>query len=269
MNKKLAVSAFLVAITMPLSIVLADEAQPATPLATSTNTTTDNQWQQDQDVMQTQRDQNNQSMQTLRDQNKQTMEALKEKRQQDRCKNIGTRIDTRINRYQNGLKMFQNVFGNMQTRLTRLATRLQTALTTANVTDLSKLNQLNTDLGTLNTKIQKLNTDYAAFIATLSDAKTTTTTCDPTAVTTGLSGKFGEARKNVTLIQQDRLDIRNFFAKTIRPDLLAIRAQLPAKSETIEPAETTEEHDSSHKAMTTTSTTPTTTEKKAEDQDQQ
>lgn len=256
MYKKIAVSALLVALAFPLSAAFAHAEETQTEQ--DVTKTAASQQQQKKQELEAQRELKKQELAAQKEQKKQELEALKLKNQQDRCKNIEARVDTRINRYENNLKMFQTVFGNMETRLTRLSTRLEEALKTAGITDTSKLDKLATDMATLKTKIQKLDSDYAAFITGLKDAKTTTETCDP-AATTGLSGKFGEARKTIDLIRQDRQDIRNFFETTIRPDLLAIRAQLPAEIETADSDETKQPKQKVEKVKNETTTTSTTT----------
>lgn len=149
----------------------------------------------------------------------------KEKMAQDRCKNIESKIATRVNRYENNGQMLQKVYGNMKTRLERLATRLKAA-----GADTTKLEA---DLATLYGKIDKLYVNQTAFMTTLKESQTFV--CGKTEGE--FKTKLEEARKVPEIIKQDRTDIKTFFQTTIKADLEAIRATL---GEAPEAAETPE-----------------------------
>lgn len=155
----------------------------------------------------------------------------KEKMNEERCKNIETRIATRINRYENNRQMFQNVYGNMQTRLERLLAKLKAA--GADTTQLEK------DLVTLKTKIDKLETDQATFISTLKE--TQDFACGKSEGE--FKAKFNEARKIPDVIRADRQDIRNFFQTTIKADLKTIREFLASQETTSESESSTQSGD--------------------------
>lgn len=195
MKKKTFVSLLVVFLAMPLSAVLAQ--------------TTDTQ-----NLTQT-------TVQTRREKQKEALEKLKKERLEQRCKNIETRLDTRINRYENNKKMYENVFGNMSARLERLAERLE-----AKGADTTKLEA---DIKTLNEKINKLFADHDAFMKTLTDSSATICSEQTGEVRSELKAKIGEARKAIATVHEDRLDIKNFFQKTIKPDIMAIRKQLASQ----------------------------------------
>lgn len=145
----------------------------------------------------------------------------KEKMDERRCKNIETRVDSRLKRYENDQQMLENVYGNMQARFARLVARLDSA-----GADTAKLKA---DLGTLDSMIEKLYGDHAAFMESLK-----TTRSSACGQSEGeFKGKLGEARNVLPRIKEQRAEIREFFKTTIKPDLETIRQQLESeKTET-------------------------------------
>jgi hypothetical protein len=133
---------------------------------------------------------------------------------EQRCKNIETRIETRINRYDNNQNRDVTVYANLKSRLDKLVERLK-----LRSLDTSKLE---TDLKTLDEKIAKAQTDYETFINGLKE--TQNLACGESQGQ--FSGKLGEARKVILTVRQDRIDIRNFLRNTIRPDIQALREKL-------------------------------------------
>lgn len=244
MEKKFVISALLVALAFPSGMALAESASNSQVL----------------------REQNRIERQEIRDQRQENRDAakeIKEQKWQNRCKNIATKIDTRINRYENNGKMLQTVYGKMLARLQRLSERLK-----AKNIDVSKLDS---DLATLKTKIDKLFADQTAFMATLNALKPTIcnqTSDDPTntdqTTTADLKAKSGEARKIAETIRQDRLDIKKFFQSTIIPDIQSIRKQLAEQKTTKtnddidNEIEATSDTGASSATSTTTSTTTST-----------
>lgn len=141
-------------------------------------------------------------------------QASKEKMAQDKCTNIETKIATRINRYENNGEMFQTIYENMQARLTRLVERLKSA--GADTT------QLESDIATLNTKIEKLKSDQATFMTTLKDSQTFA--CGKSEGE--FKAKIDGARQVPEVLKKDRQDIKDFFQTTIKADLQSIRQLL-------------------------------------------
>jgi len=224
MNKKIALFAAIATMAMPIVPAFAQEG---TTQATATTTRTEMRQENQVD-----RAQFKQGMQAkkLEFQNK------KEKMVEDKCKNIETKIASRVKRYENNGKMLETVYGNMQTRLERLVTRLKEAgaITT----------QLETDIIALNEKIDKLKADQATFMTTLADSQSFV--CGKSEGE--FKGKIDQARKIPAQLKADRDDIKKFFQTTIKADLQAIRKTL-AESKTTEKPEAT--------AKTTPAATPT------------
>ncbi|HAV11396.1 MAG TPA: hypothetical protein DCX32_02530 [Candidatus Moranbacteria bacterium] len=153
--------------------------------------------------------------------------------EQKRCEAAQKRISTKAGQLENNRAMYQRVYGNMDSRLTRLVARLDEAgLETA---------QLKTELATLKTMTAKLYADYDAFIATF---KTTeTAACEQTKE--GFKAQFEGVRAQVALIRADRAAIKDFFNTNIKPELQALKAQLPEET-----AETTETEDAAKAVKT-------------------
>ena len=143
----------------------------------------------------------------------------------EKCKNLETKIATRVSRYENNGQMLQKVYGNMKTRLDRLSAKLKTA-----GADTSKLD---TDLAALYAKIDKLYADQALFMITLKE--TQTFVCGKSEGE--FKGKIDQARKVPEIIKQDREDIKTLFQTTIKADLQAIRAVLETQNPAVETGE--------------------------------
>jgi hypothetical protein len=214
MNKKLIALSAAFAVIVPLTSVLAEDNEPTNSSYEENKKISERQREENKRLMENNREQNKQEMEKQREENKQKMEALREGKKQERCKNTEERITTRINRFEEGHSMFQTVFGKMKARLERLVTRLDAA-----EADTTKLK---TDLQTLYGKIDKLTSDYNAFIAGLKE--TQPLTCGQSEGE--FKGKLGEARKQLPQIIQERKEIRTFFQETIKADLMEIRKQL-------------------------------------------
>ena len=242
MNKKIAILSAAFALTVPITPVFAQVADPTTTTQDQTNSPTVNR-EQMRAELQAQRTANQQlreQNQTERTQLNQQASADRQQNIQDHCQNIEKRIETQTNRYENNKQMFLTVFGNMKARLERLSERLA-----SKGIDVTKLNQ---DIQTLDTKIAKLTQDHDTFIAGLKDVQASA----PTACGTSkgeFMGKLLGSRKVSLTVEQDRLDIRSFFQTTIRPDILAIRKQLESQKTTASTTPVT---------TTTTAATPTT-----------
>jgi peptidoglycan hydrolase CwlO-like protein len=221
MNKKIAIISALIAIAMPIAPAFGSDSE-TTP---SNYGSSRNEFRQQRETRRNELAalrENIQAGKTELAQARLEFKNNKEKMNEERCKNVETRIATRINRYENNQQMFQTVYGNMQTRLERLLAKLKTA-----GADTSKLE---IDLATLKTKIAKLKADQADFISTLKETQ---------AFACGKSegqfkAKFDEARKVPDVIKADRQDIKNFFQTTIKTDLKVIREFLASQKTTSE-----------------------------------
>lgn len=150
---------------------------------------------------------------------KDKMQELEDKKQQmidERCKLVNTNIDTKTERFDNNKNRHQAEYAHMQERITRIITQLKVkGLNTA---------KLEADLTTLNTKIDKFATDYAAYIAKLKDTKNYVCGHSDGEFRSALQG----ARTSILPVRQDVADIRNFYQTVIRPDIQALRQQFKA-----------------------------------------
>lgn len=131
------------------------------------------------------------------------------------CNVVTTRLDERIARFDANHERHVTAYRNLQARVTKFVERIE-----AKGYDATKIKA---DLTELNTKIEKLATDYRAYIAVLRGSRE---------VTCGGSegvfrGKLTEAKRLLGIVHQDVLDIRNYYQTTIRPDIRAIKDQVP------------------------------------------
>jgi len=184
--------------------------------------------------------QKNEEIQQRKEELRLEREELKAKRKENReqwCNNVQTRIDTRVNRYENNQAMYQKVYSNMKTRLDRLAANLK-----EKGADTTKLEA---DLKTLAEKVAKLDSDYATFITALKE--TTSSTCGQS------DGEFkkqlGEARNIIPTIKADRQNIKNFFQTTIKKDLQTIRQKLATSDTEADKKEAGKDLNSSNKSL--------------------
>jgi len=143
-----------------------------------------------------------------------TRQKDQEAKTQDRCDIINQRITDRLNNFQNKQNGDSTIFGNVYKRLTNIQVRLKNA-----GLDTSKLVA---DLATLKTKIDKVNADYASFIAGLK--ATAGFTCGHSQGE--FMGKLGAARGILMSVRADRQAVRSYIVGTIIPDIKALRQQL-------------------------------------------
>ncbi|MEI7621216.1 MAG: hypothetical protein WCJ51_01625 [Candidatus Moraniibacteriota bacterium] len=225
MHKKTVVALVVLGFSIQTALpVFAQTAVDGTSSSTSSSTSTSTSTQEDssetkrvREEKRTERAELKEQIQTKKTelaQKRLEFKASKEKMVEEKCKNLETKIATRLGRYENNQQMIQTVYGNMQTRLTRLLEKLKTA-----GADTAKLEA---DLKTLTGKIEKFKTDQASFMTTLKESQ---------AFACGKSEgefktKIDSARQVPTLLKQDRQDIKDFFETTIKTDLQAIRKTL-------------------------------------------
>lgn len=153
-----------------------------------------------------------------KEKNKEALEKWKNGKFEKSCKNIETRLDTRIKRYENNRKMHEKVFENMIARLKRLSDKMKEKG--------ADVDKLDADIKTLNEKIDKLLADHDAFIKTLKDSRSETCDKNNDRVKDEFKSKIGEARKQIETIRKDRMDIRDFYKTAIKSDLADIKKQL-------------------------------------------
>lgn len=199
MKKKLLVSMFAIAVALPLSSVVAMSSEEI-------------------EARHAEREKRIEERKEARDARIEAKQERKENRLEKRCEKIQNNIDTRIKRYENNGQMFETVFGNMIARIQRLIDRLK-----AKNVDVSKLE---TDFATLKEKVNKLLADQESFMGTLESAAEITCSEVDQENSTETKTKMGEARKVFQTLRQDRIDIREFFKSTIKPDIMEIRKKL-------------------------------------------
>ena len=81
--------------------------------------------------------------------------------------------------------------------------------------------KLEADGKTLDQKVQKFATDYAAFISKLEATKTTACGESEGAFRSALQ----TARQQLAVVRQDSVDIRNYYQTVIRQDIQDLRNQ--------------------------------------------
>ena len=132
-------------------------------------------------------------------------------RQEIKCQIISRKLTQAIGNYGTRKDLHVASYQRLSTRLTKVADSL-----TAKGADTAKLK---TDLATLNTMIEKLSTDYQAFIANLSTSQTQACTLTLEQIKT----KLADARTLLKDFRTQSKAIHNFIKNTIRKDLLALR----------------------------------------------
>ncbi len=150
---------------------------------------------------------------------KEEREEIREQRRERRCKNIETRINTRIKRYENNQAQHRRIFDNLVSRIERFITKFER--------EGFDVAELKADLVVLKKKIQALHDTHALFIGELEN--TQDYACGKS------EGEFvkqlGEARRMIPEVRSKLLDVREYYQTVIRPDLLDIRKQITEKYE--------------------------------------
>ncbi|MFA6422298.1 MAG: hypothetical protein WCV92_02795 [Candidatus Buchananbacteria bacterium] len=131
-----------------------------------------------------------------------------------RCQTITQKAEIKLSNYENGQARRVSAYNNMKTRLLKVVERLTAkGIETAD---------LKADLVMLDAKIKKLSDDYALYISALK--QTGNLACGQS--DGQFKGKLSEARRLLPQVKKDVLDIRSFYSKTIKPDLLKLKAEL-------------------------------------------
>jgi len=144
----------------------------------------------------------------------------KEKRdeaKEEKCKNVESRIEAKMNKYENGNISVENVHKKLKERIGNIVTRLKN-----NGVDASKLEG---DLETLDQKIKQVASSYDTFIAALKETKTYACGESQGQFRT----KLQEAKKLMVNVRTARQETRSFITGTIIPDIKALREQLKEK----------------------------------------
>lgn len=86
--------------------------------------------------------------------------------------------------------------------------------------------KLEADLKELDSKIVTAAKDFEVFITLLRESKSFA--CGESQGQ--FTAKMAEAKKQLAVVKQDRMAIREYFVNTIKPDIKAVREQKPAKT---------------------------------------
>jgi len=131
------------------------------------------------------------------------------------CSVVNARLDERIARFDANHERHVTAYRNLKERIVKFIER--SAAKGYDVTDLEA------DVVALEVKIEKLATDYRAYIAVLRGSREAT--CGESEGV--FRGKLMEARRLLAVVHQDVVDIRNYYQTTIRPDIREIKDQVP------------------------------------------
>jgi hypothetical protein len=130
-----------------------------------------------------------------------------------RCQTITERVDLKVTRYTDNRTEHVQLYKNLVTRITNLLTKAADS-----GYDTTKLKA---DLTVLNDKIKNFDKVHADYITKLGATKSFA--CGNS------EGEFlqalKEAKDSLLTVREAVLDIKAFFQNTIKPDVLALRAQ--------------------------------------------
>jgi hypothetical protein len=151
------------------------------------------------------------------------------------CKNLEEKIAQKINRFESNKDKHLRAYKNLVSRLSKFVVRLE-----ERGFDTQKLAA---DISAVETKIQKAEGDYTAFINKLKESQSYA--CGKS------QGEFAkrlaESRKLLKTFRDDTAEIRNYFVNIIRKDLMDLHQQIRNRIRTRE-------------GMTSASPSPTATE---------
>jgi DNA repair exonuclease SbcCD ATPase subunit len=138
---------------------------------------------------------------------------------EEKCQQITQRIETIEDKYTTNKESKINQFNKIKTRVQELITKLK-----SKGYDTTKLE---TDLKTLETKIQKLATDYDTFIKSIQNSSQ---------FTCGSSqgefiSAFQKAKNSFNPLKQDTEDIRKFNQTVLKADIEAVRKFIKSQKE--------------------------------------
>lgn len=177
---------------------------------------------------------NQQQRQQIRDNNQAIRDNLQQQKQDlvnQKCQMIQQRIQERVSNFNSNNGTRAAVYTNMVNRIQKFIATLS-----GDGYDTSKVQS---DLTTLNQKIQQFQTDKQAQMAQLSSLQGLACGHSNGEFMTGLT----QDRTLLATVHKDALDIRQFMLTTVRPDILALRQKKAAanatKTETENPAGST------------------------------
>jgi Spy/CpxP family protein refolding chaperone len=132
--------------------------------------------------------------------------------EKDKCTRISIAVDDRLNNQVNGYKNAVNRYKELQAKITNKIATLKAAN--------KDTTKLETDLVTLQSKIENLNTLALQTHEALKNVKSLSCAADKTAYQAALDA----ARASRKLVTQAAADIHEFIKTVIAPDLTALQA---------------------------------------------
>lgn len=136
---------------------------------------------------------------------------------EEKCKNIESRIEAKLNKYENGNVSVEDAHKRLRERIRNMITRLEN-----NGIDAEKLK---TDLATLEQNIEQVAASYGTFVAALKESQTYA--CGESQGQFRI--KLQEAKRLMINVRTERKETRNFVVNTIIPDIKNLREQIGLK----------------------------------------
>lgn len=146
-------------------------------------------------------------------QNQEERQERREEIASQRCTILTTNIDTRITRFNNNKQRHIDRYNNINERVAKFIAQAR-----EQGYDVAKLEA---DGKTLDQKVQKFASDYAAFISKLEATKSSA--CGESEG--AFRGALQTARQQLAVVRQDSVDIRNYYQTVIRQDIQDLRNQ--------------------------------------------
>lgn len=143
--------------------------------------------------------------------------ANRQETKEEKCKNIESRIEAKLNKYENGNIAVEDVHKRLKERIRNIVTRLEN-----NGIDASKLES---DLAVLEQRIEQTAASYDTFIAALKESQSYA--CGESQ--SQFRAKIQEAKKLMVNVRTERKGTRDFIVTTIIPDIKSLREQIQAK----------------------------------------
>lgn len=130
-----------------------------------------------------------------------------------RCKNIETKISTKVTRFDQNKEKHVTVYQNTKERIEKFIAKMK-----EKGYDTS---QLETDLKTFDTKIKEFSASYSVYVQKLQQTQ---------AYTCGHSeGQFKtqlqDTRDQLKLVHQKAVELRSYYQNTLRSDIQALKQQ--------------------------------------------
>jgi hypothetical protein len=140
---------------------------------------------------------------------------FKEKFTAERCARIQKRVEERTSNFDERQGKHKKVYDNLVNRINKFISRFEAAkLDTTN---------LKSYLVTLQEKMDKFSTDYAAYIAKLKESKSFT--CGHSEGE--FKGALVDAKAELKMVHDDAADIRAHMKNTIIPEIKTLRDKMP------------------------------------------